>query len=731
MEVRVGPAVITTHLDDEVLVSDPDASLSSGEQQGYFIADTRLVSGYRLKIGRVAPVLLNSSQIAAHSARFEFTNAALVDDEGSSLPEHSIHLRVDRCLGRGVHEDYDLTNYSGRSLDVLVEVSLESDFADLFDVKDTRLQRRGLIESVWDSPTSTLVNRFRHEGFARGIAIEARTESTSPTYANGGLLFPVKLAPGEAWHACLRWRPILDDKPLATLERCHDLLGRAEVTGLQVGALPPTATITTNDPVITATIRQAIDDLVGLRMRAHVTPGFLDTDKSSEAEATTEGEDEPWLPAAGVPWFVSLFGRDALVTSLQALLASHRFATGSLRSLARLQATTTDDDRDMQPGKIEHELRRGELARLHLVPHTPYYGSADATPLFVLVAAMSWRWHGDQGELERLRPHVDAALSWIDRDGDPDGDGLQEYKTRSARGYFNQGWKDAHDAILHADGSVPELPLATCELQGLVVAAKRAWSEVLERAFRDESGARRLRDEADRLQAQIEERFWWEEEGTYYLALDGNKRPVASVASNAGHLLTYGAVAPERAERVAQRLFAEDCWSGWGIRTLSSVHPSYNPFSYQLGSVWPHDNVLIAAGLRRYGLNGAALRIARALFDAAASLQNRRLPELFAGLDRDEGAFPVQYLGANVPQAWASGAVVHLVEILLGLEVDAPSATLRLHPALPPWLTEVVVDQVAIGEHRCSFTVRRRPDGTHDVDLPASGHPISVVLESA
>lgn len=704
MEVRVGPAVITAHIDDEILICDPDASLSSDRQLGYFIADTRLVSGYRVKIGRVPPVLLNSSQIRPHSARFEFTNPPLLDDEGEAVPEHSLHLRIDRALGRGLHEDYDLTNYSGRSIDVVLQVSIESDFADIFDVKDGRLQRRGIVESYWDAEELTLTNHFRHDGFIRSIQFSAHTTGAPPAYANGGMLFPLKLESGASWHACLLWKPVFEDMTTSTIDHCHDLLGRSDAH--QEGWIVDTTKFITSDPEITETVKQAVDDLVGLRMRSHVVPRFLDFDRP-EAERWPGVEEDFWVPSAGVPWFVSLFGRDALTTSLQAISASYRFAEGSLRALALLQADHTDDDRDMQPGKIEHELRRGELAWLRLVPHTPYYGSHDATPLFVLTTATTWRWHGDRAELDRLRPYVEAALAWVDRDGDLDGDGLQEYKTRSKRGYFNQGWKDAHDAILHADGSVPELPIATCELQGLVVAAKRAWADVLDRAYGEKIAAQRLRDEADRLANLIEEKFYWEAEGTYYLGLDGHKRPIESVASNPGHLLYYGAIEPERARRVAKRLFADDVWSGWGIRTLSASHPSYNPFSYQLGSVWPHDNVIIAAGLRRYGLDREAQTIARAMFDAAASLVNRQLPELFAGLERDPGAFPVQYLGANVPQAWASGAVVQLIDVLLGIDPDVAKGELCLRPALPEWLNEVSVSRLLIGNSLLNFTVRR------------------------
>ncbi len=408
---------------------------------------------------------------------------------------------------------------------------------------------------------------------------------------------------------------------------------------------------------------------------------------------------------------------------------SPRFALGSLRALASLQADDYDDARDMQPGKIEHEVRHGELAALHLIPHTPYYGSHEATSLYVLVAAQAWSWHGDREALDLVRPNVERALSWIDTDGDLDGDGLQEYRTRSAQGYYNQGWKDAGDAIVDAGGELASLPIALCEHQALVVAAKRSWASVLESVYGDRSRATRLRAEADRLAEALETRFWWEEQGTYYLGLDGDKQPIASVTSNPGHLLWLRVVSPERAAAVARRLLAADMWSGWGIRTLSADHPRYNPFSYQLGSVWPHDNVIAAAGFRHYGLDDEAAGVARSLFDAANQFAAHRLPELFAGLQRDPGGFPVQYLGANVPQAWAAGAVIQLISVLLGLEADAPSRSLVVRPALPEWLPEIRLEHLAVGNATIDLTVTRQPDSTHTLDVDLRRGHLDVSLE--
>ena len=294
---------------------------------------------------------------------------------------------------------------------------------------------------------------------------------------------------------------------------------------------------------------------------------------------------------------------------------------------------------------------------------------------------------------------MERALAWIDRDGDIDDDGLQEYQTRAGDwGYYNQSWKDSGIAIVNSDGTNAKLPIATCELQGYVVAAKREWASVVEQAFDDPATAARLRDEADGLAELVDQRFWWAAEGTYYLGLDGDKQPIETVASNAGHLLWTGAVPPDRASSVAHRLLEDDMWSGWGIRTLSTQHAAYNPLSYQLGSVWPHDNAIIANGLARYGHGRLAARIARGLLDAAQRFQHTRLPEVFAGLARDEGAFPVQYLGANVPQAWASGSIIHLITTLTGTHPDAPSNRLVVSPALPDWLPEVTLTNLRIGD---------------------------------
>jgi glycogen debranching enzyme len=675
--------------------------------QGYFVADTRLASGYRLRIEGLPPTLLNSAAVRSHSARFEFTNPLLETAVGT-IPPGTLHLRLDRAICHGMHEDYDLANVGRTAVEVVLEASVECDFADLFDVKAERLTRRGSVQSVWEERRRRLTTRYENGGFRRSLRLQVEKADSAPEFANGGFSFRVMLEPGASWHACLLWIPEVDGRVQAPLRACHSLLESKPVRErARRDWLERAARFSTSDPAVNTVVAQAVDDLAGLRMHRY-----------DEAAARGTGDRSRWIAAAGVPWFVALFGRDSLIVSLQTLALSPHLALGALGALGAGQADAYDDERDMQPGKILHELRHGELASLHLIPHTPYYGTHDATTLYVLTAARAWRWLGDRDGLEAVRPHVQRALAWIDTDGDRDGDGLQEYATRAREGgYYNQGWKDSGEAIVDAQGELAKLPIALCEHQGYVVAAKRAWARTLEEAYREKRAAGRLRAQADRLAELIETRFWWEAEGTYYLGLDGEKRPLESVASNPGHLLGAEAIVPERAGRVAQRLLAEDMWSGWGIRTLSERHPAYNPFSYQCGSVWPHDNAIIAAGLRRYGLDEEAARVARAIFDAAERFQNLRLPELFAGLPRDQAGFPIQYLGANVPQAWAAGAVIQLLDALLGLDPDATNHLLHLHPALPAWLETMAVENLTVGSSAVDLQLRRSADGGYSLDV--------------
>jgi glycogen debranching enzyme len=355
------------------------------------------------------------------------------------------------------------------------------------------------------------------------------------------------------------------------------------------------------------------------------------------------------------------------------------------------------------------------LAHFKRIPHTPYYGTADATILYIIALHEAWKWLGDDLLLPGYEEVAQKCLQWIDNYGDNDGDGFQEYQTRSKQGYENMGWKDAGDSVVYPDGSLVKGPKALCELQGYVFDAKLRAAEGAEYFGLHEQAAR-LRKEAADLRERFEERFWCEDIGYYAYALDGDKRPVKTISSNAGHLLWSGIVRPDRAERVVRRLLEPDMWSGWGIRTLSEKNPAYNPFSYQNGSVWPHDNGIIAMGFKRYGFAKEAAMIARDISEAASYFVFNRLPELYAGIRREPGTFPIQYLGANVPQAWAAGSVFHLLRAILGLDADARKKTLYINPALPHWLSDITVSNLRVGGATIDIRFWREGKATrHDV----------------
>jgi glycogen debranching enzyme len=690
--VQVGPSSITINRDDRFLVCQPDGRILGGPDDGFFTRDTRFISAWDLQINGRRPALLNSASVQFFSARFEYTNEAFLDDAGP-VGRHALGIRVDRTVSGGVHEDIDITSYARRPVRLTIEIAIESDFADIFDVRANALVRRGVVNTSWFRSRRELRTRYENGTFRRELIVAVDKADAQPQYANGRLVFVARIPPKGSWHTCVRWLPITSSD---AHRRPPTLPCNAVEPSFSVGGprLPKVTLETPNDTVRRAW-DQAVRDMEALRLE---DPTF---------------ERGVYIPAAGVPWYVTLFGRDTLVVSMQAISGYPEFASGALRRLGAMQATDDDPERDMEPGKIPHEVRHGELAQLGILPYQPYYGTHDATSLYLVVYSYLYQWLGDVSVLHRFLPNAEAALRWIDRYGDRDRDGFQEYKTRSSHGYYNQGWKDAGDAIPHADGTLAPLPIAVSELQGYVWDAKLRMGDVYEILGRA-ADARRVRREARDLYERFNDAFWWEEEGTYYLGLDGNKQPIKSVASNPGHLLQSGIVPPERAGRVVERLLADDMWSGWGVRTLASSHVAYNPFSYHTGTVWPHDNAMIAGGFRRYGFDAEAARVAKALVDVAERQVAYRLPELFAGLPRAEASFPVQYLGANVPQAWAAGSILRLIAVLCGIHAtsDQDGSRLYVNPALPEWLPEVTIRNLRAGRGSIDLAVR---DGTVEV----------------
>jgi glycogen debranching enzyme len=684
-----GVPTITINRNDRFVVSALDARIDGSGSEGFFAADTRFVSGYRMLVNGRDPVVLASAATHFFASRFEFANPEMFDDQGSIAP-NTVSIRLDRTISEGVHEDIDLVNYGQRPVSIALDVEIDSDFADIFDVVEPRLVRRGIIQSRWFSSRRELRTSYANREFRRTLLAAVERAGSQPQWANGRLSFALTLERGATWHTCLKWLPLIRGGRRPSTLDCHAITENA--ARFHPPRLPRVGIRTPTTSVADAW-RQAVHDMQALRLEDE-TPGR-----------------SAIIPAAGIPWFATLFGRDSLLVSMHSISAYPEYAAGALRRLSDLQAGRDDPKRDMEPGKIPHEIRHGELATLGILPHQPYYGTHDATSLFVIVLSYLYQWTGEVELLERYLPNAEAAMTWIDRYGDRDRDGFQEYARRSPRGYYNQGWKDAGDAIVDAAGSIAPLPIATCELQGYVYDARLRMAQIYDVLDkRERAGVQR--EAAGRLYERFNDAFWWEREGTYALALDGQKRQVRSVASNAGHCLSSGIVPRERAGRVVKRLLAEDMWSGWGIRTLASSHRYYNPFSYHTGSVWPHDNAIIAGGFRHYGFDDAASQVAHGIFDAAEQFPKHRLPELFSGLSRSEGSFPVPYLGASAPQAWAAASVFRLVAVLCGIHARVSPEGVRelyVNPALPAWLPELTITNLRAGRGAMDLTLR---DGT-------------------
>jgi glycogen debranching enzyme len=701
MRGTIGPPTITINYDHEFLVCQADGTMLPTDDVGFFSRDTRLVSGYRLTLNGLPPILLDAAEVAHFSARHEFITPAMplggvsgVSAELTDLvlPERSVGLRLDRTILEGIHEDYDLLSFAKTPVRLVLEVALESDFADVFDVRTHRLVRRGDLQTLWRPSAGELRTNYRNAEFRRDLVVRVAKPDSPPEFANGRLVFIVTLAPKGTWHVCLEWRPVIGRR-LGRVLDCHAMLRKEAGLGPRV---LPRVELESPHPTLPAIWRQSVRDLEALRM----------TDFTVRRSV--------YVPAAGIPWYVTLFGRDTLVVAMESISGFPEFAAGALDQLARFQAKDDNPDQDKEPGKIPHEVRFGELASLNLLPFAPYYGTHDATPLYLIVLSYAYQWSADLQLLLRYRPNAEAALNWMLQYGDRDGDGFQEYISRSRRGLYNQGWKDSGDAIQHEDGTIAPVPLALCELQGYAFDALLRMSEMCH-LWGEEERSEDLRRQALELYERFNETFWWESEGTYYLGLDGHKQPIRTVASNAGHCLASGIVPPDRAQRVVDRLMQPDMWSGWGIRTLSSDHPSYNPHSYHLGSVWPHDNATIAGGFRRAGRHAEAERIAEGIFAAAERFESFRLPELFSGLPREPGGFPVRYLGSNVPQAWAAASIFRLVAILCGIHTVGNTRRIYVNPDLPEWLPSLTLRNLRAGRGALDLHLQRdRVDVRHN-----------------
>jgi glycogen debranching enzyme len=623
------------------LVSDlrGDVDASPDEPHGFFYQDTRFLSKWLLTA--------NGSRLSVHTTdhlQYFAAKCFLTPERGSVSDRQTVSVVRNRAIGEGFHEDVTVLNHDVEPVSFELRLEAASDFADIFEVKDA-LEKKG--ESYRRVEDGTLILGYRREGFARETRIKA---SQQCAVDEDGLTFQLELEPKAEWNTCVFVQPVVDQP--AEIKYRHDDAEPKPNIGMSLEEFLESAPhVETDWDPLDHIYRQSLIDLAALRFRSKLFP-------------------DASMPAAGLPWFMTVFGRDSLITSFQALPFVPELAATTLKVLAGLQATESDDFRDAEPGKILHEVRFGELTHFGERPHSPYYGSADATPLFVVLLDEYERWTRDTALVEELEASARAALSWIDEYGDLDGDGFVEYQTRNPEtGLTNQCWKDSWDSIRFADATIADGPIAVCEIQGYAYDAKTRGARLAREVWKDEDLADRLEREAAELKRRFDDAFWMPQRGFFALALDGEKQQVDSVTSNPGHLLWSRILEEDRARTIAGQLVGEPLFSGWGVRTMASGEAGFNPIRYHNGTVWPHDNSLIAYGLALYRFGEEAATIAQATLEAATHFRYR-LPEVFAGYPRGKTGFPVEYPTASSPQAWATAAPLLLIRALLRLEPD-------------------------------------------------------------
>lgn len=706
--------------DELYLVGNANTDGSGEQASGLYLRDTRFLDRFEVRLNgeplqdlSVRTLGPATALVVGANTLFSLTGEHAGGTEGEAIVrpltvsvEHHIRLTTD------LQVRFVVQNFDGRTLPLTLSIEVGADLRDLFDIRGfPRPSRGGAFDPVAIGEANVAFAYVDAGGetamtvvhFDRPLALTASgvardwpenvldvllpgydafaVESAPLPSPAVTVSFPIVLDAGESWELTVTVSPLSPESTFAArAQRPPDR------------AAPVAADVTTDNPFFNQVLSRAAMDLAMLQT------------------SFPEGS----LPAAGVPWFVAPFGRDSLIVGLQTLYLAPGRAAETLRVLAALQGTIEDAFREEEPGKILHEVRYGEMARLGEIPHTPYYGTVDATPLFILLFAETVAWSDDDQLFADLLPNVERALAWIERYGDLDGDGLVEYRTRSVDGkhIVHQSWKDSHDSLHYRDGRPALGVIAPVEVQGYVYAAYRSLAGVVARRGQAEWAAE-LQARAEAVRQTVEERFWLEEDGYYAQALDGDKAAVGAISSNPGHLLYCGLPSQARAEAVAARMRQPDLDSGWGIRTLSSAMPTFNPMSYHNGSVWPHDNSLAAAGLGRYGLVDDANRIASALFAVAAADPLTRLPELYCGFARTDTAArvaPVAYPVSCSPQAWAAAASQLLVRAMLGLTLDEAQGVLIVEPALPEWLNEVTIRDLTVRGRPAALNVSRDGD---------------------
>lgn len=658
-------------------ISDLSGEFIPGGAQGLFVQDTRVISRWEMLINSARPELLATVSDDHYSATFVYR---VRPREG--LADSTLMAFRTRYIGRGMREDLLLKNFGDEPAFCSIDLYIDADFANLFAVKEGRLDEPSGERSL-EEKDGGIVFSCKRRGTTRGTIVSF---STAPRLLDGLATFEVIVPARGQWSICMQVSPVIDGKVVAPRYLCGQPVERAmpaERLARWRSQVP--LLYTDNEPLRQAVARSA-EDLGALRI---FDPDYPDR----------------MVLAAGAPWFMTVFGRDSIITSWMALMLDPDLALGVLQTLARFQGNKVDARNDEQPGRILHEMRFDQAASLSLGGGSIYYGTADATPLFVMLLGELRRWGIAREAVNELLPNADRAMEWIERYGDLDGDGYVEYQRLSDRGLRNQGWKDSFDGIRYANGKMVDPPIALCEVQGYV------YSAYLARAYfayemGDMSTYERYRTRAAELKRRFNEDFWLDEHGWFAVGLDQDKKPIDSLASNMGHCLWTGIIDEEKAPLVAEKMLSDEMFTGWGIRTLASSMGGYNPISYHCGSVWPHDTAIAAAGLMRYGFVEGAHRLIAGLL-AAAQVQGGRLPELFAGLSRSECQVPVAYPTSCSPQAWSAASPFLLLRSMLRLDPWIPYNKVWLAPALPEGIEELHIDRVPLAGARVSIEVSR------------------------
>ncbi len=705
------------------MATDLDGLIGGFPRHGLFVGETRLLSRYRYFVDGKVPQTVAVSNVEQHSWLGYYISPApgahWKQDTGSGEMEESseetIELKVSRTVGLGVHEDIDFTNYTQQVVKFTFEIEIDADFADQAEI--VRRKQRGKLTRRWrrlSSRHGELVydyrasHRYSHQGnrgvarLHRALIVSVENAGSPVSYYGSKLRFNVRLKERQSWHSCIKLIPVFDGESMPPLYDCHQFFGAGnqldrkrriflnESTNFRTDEARPKLA-----SVVESALFQATRDLSDLRL-----PDLDHGDRS-------------WITAAGLPIYIALFGRDTLTAGWQACSLSTSMAAGALHELPKWQGMVENDWRDEQPGRMLHEAHTGPLATLNYNPRSRYYGAATTSSFYPVVVSELWHWRGNKREIKALLEPARRGLQWKDKYTDRFGDGFYDYQTRSTQGNRNQGWKDSEDAIVYEDGREVDPPISTCEEQAFVYVAKLRMSEMFW-FMGDRDLARRYFHEASELKKRFNDRYWMPDKKFFALGLDAQRRQIKSISSNPGHLLACGIVEKDFAKAVASRLLQTDMFSGWGVRTLSSEHPAYDPYSYHRGSVWPVEHGSFAMGMMRFGLIDELHAIARAIFEASTLFDYHRLPECFSGHARDDQhPFPALYPQTNWPQAWSASSVFAILQAMLGLYPFAPTNLLLLDPHLPDWLPEMFVRNLHVGKAAVSIRFYRKGARTH------------------